>query len=111
MTDEKIEGGRRLTRSSFIKASAGAAAGVAAVSVPGAAALSRDEVGVPTEPSSPTPREPVIAYVRDAERGEVTVMSGTGETTYRDRRLVRRLLKAAPRSSAADGGGDDVLAS
>src|SRR4030088_2908877 len=97
MTDEKTEGGG-LTRSSFFKASAGMAAGVAAVSVPGAAALSRDEAGVPTDPSSPTPQEPVIAYVRDAERGEVTVMSGTGESTYRDRRLVRRLLAAAPQN-------------
>ena len=37
-----------------------------------------------------------MAYVRDAERGEVTVMSGTGETTYRDPALARRLLAAAP---------------
>ena len=45
------------------------------------------------------PREPVIAYVRDARRGEVTVMSGTRETTYRDPALVKRLLKAAPGQS------------
>jgi len=50
----------------------------------------------------------VIAYVRDAERGEVTVIAGTSETTYRDRALARRLLKAAP--STAKGGGNDVLA-
>jgi hypothetical protein len=104
MPVKKSEGG--VTRLSFIKASAGAAAGVAAIGVPGASALSREEAGVPTEPSSPNPHEPVIAYVRDAERGEVTVLSGTGETTYRDRALVRRLLKAAPKGSTANGGGN-----
>jgi hypothetical protein len=103
MSDETTEGGG-MTRLSFIKASAGAAAGAAAVSVPGAAALQRHDEGVPTNPSSPTPREPVIAYVRDAKRGEVTVVSGTKETTYRDRALARRLLKAAPRSSARKRG-------
>ncbi len=85
-----------VTRLSFIKRSAGAAAGVAAASVPVAAARASEEAGVETEPSTPTPREPVTAYVRDARRGEVTVLSGTGEKTYRDRALVKRLLAAAP---------------
>ena len=35
--------------------------------------------------------------VRDPERGEVTVMAGTQETTYNDPVLVRRLLDAAGR--------------
>jgi hypothetical protein len=39
--------------------------------------------------------EPIVVYVRDARRGEVTVLHGTRELTYRDRALVRRLLKAA----------------
>jgi hypothetical protein len=95
MAAEKTEGSG-VTRLSFIKASAGVAAGMAAVGVPAAAARSREETGVETEPSSPTPREPVTAYVRNAERGEVTVVSGTGEKTYRDRALVRRLMAAAP---------------
>ena len=109
MSDEKREDGG-VTRLSFLKASAGAAAGAAAIGVPAAAALSNDKKGEVTEPSSPNPREPVMAYVRDAERGEVTVMSGTSETTYRDRSLVKRLLDAAPEDSAANGGGIDVLA-
>ena len=92
-----------MTRLSFIKASAGAAAGVASISVPGAAALKREHAGVPTHPSSPAPREPVVAYVRDAARGEVTVVSGTHEMTYHDRALARRLLKAAPRHSTRKG--------
>jgi hypothetical protein len=41
----------------------------------------------------------VVAYVRNAKRGEVTVMSGTREVTYRDPALVKRLLKAAPGAS------------
>jgi hypothetical protein len=82
-----------VTRLSFIKASAGAAAGVAAVAVPAAVAQAE---GVETDPSSPTPSEPVTAYVRDAKRGEVTVIAGTSEKTYRDRALVKKLLAAAP---------------
>jgi hypothetical protein len=99
-----------LTRLSFIKASAGLAAGAAAIAVPGAAALAAEEKGIAIEPSSPSPTEPVVAYVRDAERGEVTVMSGTGERTYRDRALTRRLLAAAPNGSATNGGASDVVA-
>jgi hypothetical protein len=46
-------------------------------------------------PSGPVPAEPVVAFVRDAERGEVTVVAGMRETTYRDPALVARLAKAA----------------
>jgi hypothetical protein len=103
MAERKTEDGG-LTRLSFIKASAGLAAGAAAIGVPAAGALSAEEKGVAIEPSSPSPSEPVMAYVRDAERGEVTVMSGTGETTYRDRALTRRLLAAAPEGPTTNGG-------
>ena len=85
-----------VTRLSFIKSSAGVAAGMAAVGVPRAVADQREETGVETEPSAATPAEPVTAYVRNAERGEVTVIAGTGEKTYRDRALVKRLMSAAP---------------
>ena len=51
-----------------------------------------------TDPSGPPPEEAVVAIVRDAKRGEVTVMSGEREVTYRDKALVKRLLKAAPKS-------------
>jgi hypothetical protein len=109
MSDQRREEGG-LTRLSFLKTSAVAAAGAAAVGAPVAAALSQEKKGVATDPSSPNPSEPVMAYVRDAQRGEVTVMSGTGETTYRDRDLVKRLLNAAPNESTLNGGGLDVLA-
>jgi hypothetical protein len=60
---------------------------------PPAAALDRGEV---TDPSGPLPEEVVVAVVRDAKRGEVTVMAGEREVTYRDPSLVKRLMKAAP---------------
>jgi hypothetical protein len=37
-------------------------------------------------------------------------MSGTGEVTYRDRALVKRLMAAAPQDAAQNGGGIDVVA-
>jgi hypothetical protein len=109
MSDEHSDD-KRLTRLSFIKASAGAAAGAAAIGVPAAAVMSEDKQGAAVKPSSAPPREPVMAYVRDAKRGEVTVMSGTSETTYRDPALAKRLLAAAPEGEIAKGGGIDVVA-
>jgi hypothetical protein len=108
MSTEKPEGDG-VTRLSFLKVSAGAAAGAAAIAVP-AAVIANDKPAVVDEPTSTTPREPVMAYVRDADRGEVTVMSGTSETTYRDPALVKKLLSAAPKEDLMNGGGIDVLA-
>lgn len=108
MTDKAPDEGG-VTRMSFLKVSAGAAAGAAAIGVPIAAAVSKDQQGVQVEPAGATPREPVVAYVRDPARGEVTVISGTSEVTYRDRSLVKRLLGAAPNGSQATGEGTDVL--
>jgi hypothetical protein len=107
MSREKTEEGG-VTRLSFLKASAGAAAGAAAIAVP-AAIIAEDKPSVVNKPASTTPREPVMAYVRDADRGEVTVMSGTSETTYRDPALVKKLLGAAPKEDLVNGGGIDVL--
>jgi hypothetical protein len=99
-----------VTRLSFLKTSAGAAAGAAAIGVPAAAALADEKPRVVPEPASANPREPVMAYIRDAERGEVTVLAGTTETTYRDPALVKKLLAAAPNDPIANGGGIDVVA-
>jgi hypothetical protein len=104
-----------VTRAGFLKGSAGVAAGAAIVATPAAIALDRSG-GKAAPPQvvkspSPTPREPVMAYVRDADRGEVTVVSGTSETTYRDPVLVKRLLDAsATHESVVIGGGADVVA-
>ena len=75
-------------------ASAGVATGTAAIAVTPSAPQPSTAARSPTRPVPP-PEEAVVAYVRDAKRGEVTVLSGTSETTYRDRALVKRLMKAA----------------
>jgi len=88
----------RLSRRSFVKI-AGAATGAAALAAapPIARAAVGEEEGQPTRATAGVPEEPVVAYIRDANRGEVTVTSGTAEHTYRDRVLVKRLLRAARR--------------
>jgi hypothetical protein len=101
--DEPITSGT--TRSGFLKGTAGAAAGAAVIlATPKVAAIALDTTGssvpvepkgVPTTPVGPAPYEPVTAYVRNADRGEVTVMSGKHETTYNDPVLVKRLLDVA----------------
>ena len=88
----------RLSRRSFVKI-AGAATGAAALAAapPIARAAVGEEDARPTTATTGVPEEPLVAYVRDAARGEVTVASGTSEHTYRDRALVQRLLRAAGR--------------
>ena len=39
--------------------------------------------------------DPVVAFVRDGRRGEVSIMVGDREVVRRDPELVRRLLHAA----------------
>ena len=92
----------RLSRRSFMKI-AGAATGAAALAAapPIARAAMGEEEGQRTHATTGVPEEPVVAYVRDAARGEVTVTSGTAEHTYRDRVLVRRLLRAAGRKDVS----------
>ncbi len=91
----------RLSRRSFVKI-AGAATGAAALAAaPPIARGAIDEGAQKVDPTARVPEEPVVAYVRDAKRGEVTVTSGTAEHTYRDRALVRRLMRAAGRKDVS----------
>jgi hypothetical protein len=93
------------SRRAFLQGTASAVGGAALIlGAPKAASLATDATGggvpsepkgVVTQPSGPAPREPVTAYVRNPDRGEVTVMSGTHEVTYRDPALAKRLLDAA----------------
>ncbi len=83
-----------LDRRSFLK-TAGVATGVAVVGgVPAAAAAAvesrQDVVATPL----PLPREPLVAYVRDLDKGEVTIVAGLKETTVRDAQLAKRIGKA-----------------
>jgi hypothetical protein len=84
------------SRRAFLQATAAGAAGVAVVTTGPklAGASNTTPLAQVVKPSSPPPSETVMAYVRDAERGEVTVLSGTRETTYRDPALAQRLIDA-----------------
>jgi hypothetical protein len=91
-------------RRAFLQGTAGAAAGaavilatpkVASVLDPAGSSVGVEPKAIVTKPAGLPPHEPVTAYVRNAERGEVTVMAGKQETTYRDPALVKRLLSAA----------------
>ncbi len=108
-----------LSRRAFLATGAATATGAAIAAAPhiiGAHGASTDQTagsepaGVEVQPSGVAPREPIMAYVRDEQRGEVTVVAGLHETTYRDEALVKRLLAAAPVSARATEGGIDVIA-
>jgi TAT (twin-arginine translocation) pathway signal sequence len=91
----------RLSRRSFVKI-AGAATGAAALAAaPPIARGAVEEGAKQVDPTAAVPEEPVVAYIRDAKRGEVTVTAGTSERTYRDRALVRRLMRAAGRKGVS----------
>ncbi len=91
------------SRRSFLQSSGGVAGAVVAGVMTPAAVVAMEgtavAAGAPAVPvphnSKPLPPEPVMAYVSDPDRGEVTVLSGTQETTFHDPVLVRRLLSAA----------------
>lgn len=87
------------SRRSFLRSSGGYAAGVATiVGVPTAVLLEADaEAAAPAakavpNPTSPVPEGPVMAYVHNAKKGTVVIMSGTTERTVQDHDLVQRLL-------------------
>ena len=74
-------------RGFLVLAGAGAATVGAAVAVAPAAEAST------TVPSHV--KEPLVAYVRDARRGEVAVMIGEREVVVHDRELAARIARAA----------------
>jgi hypothetical protein len=80
---------RFLSQAAAGAAVAGALAASPAISLARAAARPRpvgDRAGI---------QEPLIAHVRDAARGEISIMQGTHEVVLHDPDLVRRLLAAA----------------
>ncbi len=87
----------KLTRRGFIHTSVGAATGLAAAGALGAApklagALVRPDRSTPLAHGAP---QPMVAYVRDASRGEIALMVGDREVSYHDSEMVARLIKAA----------------
>ncbi|HUY71378.1 MAG TPA: hypothetical protein VMV08_03995 [Gaiellaceae bacterium] len=91
------------SRRSFFKA-AGVATGTAMISISPAAAAAIEPGALETTPSGPLPQEPIVAVIRNAELGEVTVLSGRTEKTYTDKLLVKRLLKAASKNHHSGQG-------
>ncbi|MDQ6854579.1 MAG: hypothetical protein M3046_12970 [Actinomycetota bacterium] len=96
--------GEGLNRRSFLQTSGGVATGVAvtvvpsaalALASPAAASAGNGRLGELVHPTGDVPSEPVMAYVHDAAKAEVTVLAGTVEKTYRDPVLAKRLLDAA----------------
>jgi hypothetical protein len=102
--DIEDDGGKGSSRRSFLRTSGGIMTGIAVTVLPsGAVALAsttrssakEEPAGQRVDPSGDVPHETVMAYVHDADKGVVTVVSGTGEKTYRDPALAKRLLDAA----------------
>jgi hypothetical protein len=92
------------SRRSFLRTSGGVATGIAvtvlpsgvvALAAPAAASAKDDPAAQRVQASGDVPEDPIMAYVHDAKNGIVTVVSGTGEKTYRDPALARRLHDAA----------------
>lgn len=76
-----------VTRRGFVKSSAGAAAGA---TVLGALLAERADAEVREAES-----QPVVAYVRDARRGEVSVLAADRQVTVRDPKLAAQIVRAA----------------
>jgi anaerobic selenocysteine-containing dehydrogenase len=92
-----------LSRRSFLKG-AGLATGAAIVGAsPIAAAAATEEAPELVAHPTALPKEPLVAYVRDVKKSEVTVLHGTQEVTYRDPALTKRLMKAAHRGKRGPG--------
>jgi hypothetical protein len=86
----------RLTRRDVLRASAGAAAAVpvAALGVNAASATpqtDREDLAILDRAG----HEPVMFFIHDVKRGEVSILRGQNEVVITDRRLVGRLLRAA----------------
>jgi hypothetical protein len=73
-----------LTRRVFVKNTAGAAAGVTLIG-----ALLAEQAQA--KPGS----DPVMAYVKDARTGEISLLSADREVTVHDKRLAAQIARAA----------------
>lgn len=92
----------KLSRRSFLKGT-GIATGVAIIGASPLGAAAADEPPQLVTGTSPLPKEPLVAYVSDVKKSEVTVLVGSDEFTYRDPALTKRLLKTARRHGRGAG--------
>jgi hypothetical protein len=85
----------RLTRRDVLRASAGAAAAVPVaalgVNAAGAAPATEHEELAALDRAG---HQPVVFFIHDVKRGEVSILRGKNEVVITDRRLVGRLLRA-----------------
>ncbi len=76
-----------LTRRNFVKNSAITAAGMTAIGAIAADVADADNGAAGSEP--------VVAYVSDPRKGEISVMKGEREVKVRNRKLARDISRAA----------------
>ena len=76
-----------LTRRGFVRSSAGAAAGMAAVGAFGVADADAKKRA--------THSHPVVAWLGDPRDGTITIMSGDGEVTIHDHALAAKIAQHA----------------
>jgi len=76
-----------LTRRNFVRNSAITAAGMTAIGAIAADVADAD--------SGAAESEPVVAYVSDPRKGEISVMKGEREVKLRNRKLARDISRAA----------------
>jgi hypothetical protein len=85
----------QLSRRGFIKTtSIGAATIGALATMPGLVAAHAAEPEMPAAASTDSARQ-LVAFVRDASRGEIILMVDEREIVIRDHELVQRLIRAA----------------
>jgi len=84
----------KLSRRAFLS-SAGAVTGAAAMGAAAGVPALAGAAGLAKAPSGPLPEGPVVAYVRNAQKGELAVVVGEREVAVKDAALVRRIVDAA----------------
>lgn len=78
------------TRRGFVKGSVAAAAGISAIG-----ALAGETAEADAKTVAATQNGGMVAHVKDARSGEVSLMWGDRTVTLRDRQLAARILRAA----------------
>ena len=81
-----------LTRRGFVKTSAGAAAGMTAI---GALVSGQAEAHAHEAHTHAGGSHPVVAFVKDPRKGEISIMTGQREVRVRNRKLAAQIARAA----------------
>ena len=76
------------------KLSGSASAAATSAALTDRASNANDAELSPHEAAGVNAEGPVIAYVKDAASGDVSILHGTSESVVRDRRLVSKIVRA-----------------